>query len=127
MLTDFGLGMCGALVGGLIGIALAMVLDTSWPIESRLGLWPIGTGGAAAWFASWLAKRLIRPARRSFERLMLSFVIATIPTTFVTLVLRNPYVLAAGVCIGSLAVYSYLRSLPPDWGLEQDRGPDGHS
>ncbi|MCX7599003.1 MAG: hypothetical protein N2512_09080 [Armatimonadetes bacterium] len=119
MLTNWGLGMCAVTAGGGIGMALAMCLHAE-PGSGTVLAWMAGpaTGGALA--ASWLGKHLMRPARRCFERLMIALVFAALPWAAITVaVWRNPYFLCGGVVTAALAVYSYLRRLPPEWGLSQ--------
>lgn len=123
MLTNWGLGMCALIAGSMVGLALAASLESPWPLESRVVLWPTGLGALAAGFAAVVGPRLIRPARRSFERLLIALMVGAFLACTVTLVLwRNPYGLTAEVVIVTLALYMHLRHKPADWGLEDYRG-----
>lgn len=117
MLTNWGLGMCAITAGGWVGMALAMCLYADPPPGAMLAC-VAGPAGGGALAASWLGKHLMRPARRCFERLMIALVFAALPWAALTVaVWRNAYFLCGGVAVGALAIYSYLRRLPPEWGL----------
>jgi hypothetical protein len=83
---------------------------------TALALGPALVGAA---IAAWLGPHLMRPARRSFERLLIALVLVALPMSAITAgLVRNVYFLAVGATVGSLALYAHLRSLPADWGLE---------
>jgi hypothetical protein len=117
MLTNWGLGMCAVTAGGWVGMALAICLYAEPALDTMVA-WMVAPAGGGALAAVWLGRHLMRPARRSFERLMIALVFASLPLAALTVaVWRNAYFLCAGVSVGALAIYSYLRRLPPDWGL----------
>jgi len=126
MLTTFGVAMTGLVAGGMMGIGLAATLEMGWPLATRLALWPAGLGLLTAAAVAWLSVRLMRPARRSFERLMIACMGATFVLAPLTLLVwPNVYFLGGSVVAGTLLLYSWLRELPADWGLEgySSQGP----
>lgn len=123
MLTHWGLGMCGLVAGGMLGLGLAVSLDLGNPPPSWAILWPVVLAALGAAASAWLSRHLMRPARRSFERLMIAAMsVASVATPLTVALWRNPYALGAVIAVGTLAMYTYLRRFPHDWGLEAPRG-----
>jgi len=123
MLTHWGLGMCGLVAGAMLGLGLAVSLDMGQPPPRWAMLWPVALGTLGAAASAWLSRHLMRPARRSFERLMIAAMgVASVATPLTVAAWRNPYALGTVVAIGTLAVYTYLRRFPHDWGLEAPPG-----
>lgn len=119
MLTDFGLGMAAFVTGGWFGLAAGLCLygfrRSTMGLLMAFAFLPAAVG---AYLAVGLGRRLIRPARRSFERLLLAFMLATVPVaTVAMLAVQNACFLTAAVAAGGLAIYAYIRRFPPDWGL----------
>jgi uncharacterized membrane protein YeaQ/YmgE (transglycosylase-associated protein family) len=130
MLTTFGVGLCGAVVGGLVGATLtynALRSPEAPALPTAVVGWVgLAAAAAAAAVAAWLAGHLMRPARRAFERLMIAMLLVTPAAVIVALGWPNPYGLATVFVLGTALIYAHLRRLPPDWGLRPPgAGEDG--
>ena len=118
MLTTFGLGMCGVVIGSLMGFAMAVGASGAEPAGARILTWPAGGAIFLSTAAAWLGPKLRRPARRSFERLLIALMfMAILVSSLAAMGLTNVYALGGILCVGALAIYLHLRRLPADWGL----------
>ncbi len=120
-MTDFGLGLFSALVGGVMAAVAAAPID-AWPAQVRMTLCPMGAGAAAAAFGAWLGRHLVRPMRRSFERIVIAAVLALMPAAFAGLAFGNVWAGPAVLAALSAVIYLYIKDKPPDWGCAP-RGP----
>ena len=120
MMTDFGLGLFSALVGSVM-VAVAVAPVDAWPVGVRATLCPMGAGAAAALGASWLGRHLIRPMRRSFERMVIAAVLALLPSAFIGLAVANPWAGPGALVLLGAAIYAHIRHKPADWGYPSHR------
>ena len=116
MMTDFGLGLFAALVSSVMTAVSISAIESSLPVGARLILLPGAAGVAAAWSASWLGRRLIRPMRRSFERIIIAAVLSLLPAATVGMATANAWAGPGTLTFLAAAIYAHIRHKPPDWG-----------
>ena len=110
LLTVFGYGLCGALAGGLLGIALAVMVATG-PRLAAVATLATTAGAVIGWgLATAVGRRLAPAVRCAYEHLLLALLGAGVTAVLAAFAgVDQPETLALLWLAGAVVVFALLR------------------